>query len=277
MSHVLCWGDVGWDVYAGRPAPLPGGCALNVATALRAAGAEVAVGGALGPDGAPLRRYLQRLGVDTAALLELEGPTPRQELRVLADGEREFAEYRPGVLLRYDPGAALDPIRACRLLYVPVFDHTLPWVRWVLEQAPHTRLALDLMNLSDVDPAFMELAVDRAAYVFAGLHAERQAAEVERLAGFARRTGAATVVTTLGPRGASAHTREGRLDLPAPPVPGGVVDTTGCGDAVAGTFLAHAERGAPLPAALGAALERAARVAGHLGAVGPLEPEAEEG
>ena len=40
-----------------------------------------------------------------------------------------------------------------------------------------------------------ELAVDRAAYVFAGLHAERQAAEVERLAGFARRTGAATVVT----------------------------------------------------------------------------------
>jgi len=268
---TLCWGDVGWDVYAGRPAALPGGCALNVATSLRLAGGQPAVGGAIGPDGAPLRGFLERQGIGTQALLELEGPTPRQELRVLPDGEREFSEYKPGVLRAYAPEAARAAIAACRLLYVPVFDHTLPWVRWALAESPATPLALDLMNLDDATPEFMELAVARARYVFAGLHAERQADALARFTELATRPSAATVITTLGPRGARAHQGEAVLELPAPPVPGGVVvDTTGCGDAVAGTFLALAEAGATLDAALQHALTRAAAVAGQLGAVGPL-------
>ncbi|MEZ6188900.1 MAG: PfkB family carbohydrate kinase [Planctomycetota bacterium] len=267
---VLCWGDVGWDVYRGQAAPFPGGCALNVATSLRLAGAECEVAGAIGPDGRPLRAFLSARGVGHAGLLELEGPTPRQELRVLPDGEREFSRYRPGVLLRYDPRCALPWLRESRLVHVPVFDHTLPWVRWTLRHAPQVRLALDLMNLSDVTWDDVELAVARARYVFAGLSAVRQARELAGLAALARRPGAATVITTLGPRGARAHRGAVCVSRPAPPIPGGrVLDTTGCGDAVAGTFLAHAERGACLASALGVSLGRAAQVAGQLGAVGP--------
>lgn len=281
VPGVLVVGDVGHDAYSDEPSPRPGGCALNVACALAAEGhpGPVAVAGPVGPDGAWLADEARRRGVD-ASLVDVRpsGATPIQRIVVKADGERDFSGgYAPGVLAGWSPPAALEAaLDAAALVYVPVFDRTLDLARRVLDrragEGPAGRarrpVAIDLMNLTDVDDAFVADAVLRASVVFAGLDRERHAPAVARLADLARRPAAALVVVTLGPRGALAFARDAAWSIPAPPVPGGrVVDTTGCGDSFAGALLAARARGLGLPAALERAGLRAARVAAQRGAL----------
>lgn len=270
---VLVVGDLGLDDYLDEAAPRPGGCALNVACALRAAGAErVAAAGPIGDDGGPLLDLLRARGVDAALVERVRGVSARQRIAVRPDGERDFAGYLPGVLAGWRPGSALEAaLRSAGLVYVPAFDVTrdLAARAWAARPAG-APLALDLMNMTDLDDAFVDEAVARAAVVFAGLHAERDAARVERLAGLAARPGAALVVVTLGPLGAVALSGGAPVRRPAAPVPGGrVVDTTGCGDAFAGAFLAARAGGAALEAAMDAGARLAAQVAARRGAVAP--------
>ncbi|MCO5169533.1 MAG: carbohydrate kinase family protein [Planctomycetes bacterium] len=268
---VLALGDIGLDEYLDEPAPRPGGCALNVAFALRASGvARVAAAGPIGDDGAALADLLRARGVDVAGVERLPGATPRQRIAVRPDGERDFAGYLPGVLAGWRPGtAAAAAAREAELVYVPTFDATLDLAAWVWGERPAgAPLALDLMNMTDVDDAFVDEALRRASVVFAGLHAERDATRIERLTALSARDGAALVVVTLGPRGAQALSGGERVARPAAPVPGGrVVDTTGCGDAFAGAFLAARARGEGLAEALDAGARLGARVAATRGAV----------
>jgi sugar/nucleoside kinase (ribokinase family) len=149
-------------------------------------------------------------------------------------------------------------------VYVPCFDATLGWAELAWKQDLQG-LVLDLMDLADLDEAWIQRAVERAALVFAGLGPGHPALPLLR--SLAARPGAALVVATLGAAGALAFAGERELAISAAPLPGLLVDTTGCGDAFAGTFVAHWRRSAPLEDALRAASERAARVATHRGAV----------
>lgn len=268
---VLVMGDLGLDEYLDEPTPRPGGCALNVACALRAAGAPaVAAAGPIGDDGGPLLEALAARGVDATWVERRHGPSPRQRIALREDGERVFEGYLPGVLLGWRPDPALlAALGAADLAYVPCFDVTVELARAAWSARPRgAPLALDLMNMSDLDDAFVEEAVARASVVFAGLSLERDAARIDRLGALAARDGAALVLVTLGPRGALALSRGERVERPAAPVPGGrVVDTTGCGDAFAGAFLAARARGAGVEAAMDEASRLAARVAARRGAV----------
>lgn len=267
----LTIGDVGLDEYLDEPAPRPGGCALNVAIGLAAGGAAgVAVAGPIGADGEWLREVARARGVD-ASLLELHpGPSSRQRIRPLPGGERDFSPgYAAGVLLGWRPGPAIEAAaRAAGRVYVPAFDHTRALAERAWALAPG-RVVVDLMNLTDHDDAFVEEALRRSAVVLCGLTREpRHAPVIERLAELARRPGAALLVVTLGPDGALAQLGPERVEVAAPPVPGGVVvDTCGCGDAFAGGLLAARARGEPLEAALRAGGRLAAVVASHRGAV----------
>lgn len=266
-------GDVGLDAYSDEAAPRPGGCALNVGCALATAGARgVATAGPVGPDGAWLASFLEARGV--TSLIEVkEGRSPSQRIAVREDGERDFSGgYAPGVLAGWRPGpAAEEAARGAGLLYVPTFDVTRPLAELAFGWRGRRPLAIDVMNASDHDAAFLAEVVRRATVVFAGFDAARDGARIEHLAACARAPGAALVVVTLGPRGALALEGATRLSVPAAPVPGGrVVDTTGCGDAFAGGFLAARARGEPVEAAMAAASRQAARVASWRGAVAPL-------
>jgi len=270
-SGYLVWGDVGLDVYGDEDAPRPGGCALNVALALVAAGVpptDVAVAAPVGGDGAHLRGLLGARGVDVSLLRVLAGPSPRQHIDVEPSGERRFRGYEGGVLTGWGADAALRAaLGDAALVYVPVFGLTRPWAELALAVRPDEPVALDLMDLEDLDAAFVEDAVRRAAVVFCGLDARRQAESIPRLAEAAR-AGGTLLVVTLGPEGAVAFDGPAEHRVPAAPVPGGrVVDTTGCGDALAGTFLARRDAGDDVPTALAAASAAAARVAAHRGAV----------
>lgn len=272
MHDFLVCGDLGLDEYLDEATPRPGGCALNVACALAASDApgRLGVAGPIGDDGAHLRALLRARGIDDALVDARPGPTPRQRIDVRPDGEREFKGYAAGVFAGWTPGPALrQAIAVAGLVYVPTFDVTRELAVGAWSSRPTgAPLALDLMNMTDHDEAFAEEAVRRATVVFAGLNEERDGAWLDRFARWAARPGAALVVVTLGPRGAVALSGEPRLARPAAPVPGGrVVDTTGCGDAFAGAFLAARARGVALPAAMDAAATVAARVASQRGAV----------
>lgn len=275
---IIVCGDLGLDEYLDEAAPRPGGCALNVACALTGAGLEgrVACAGPVGDDGQPLRSLLRARGVDASLVETRAGATARQRIAVRPDGERDFEGYLPGVLAGWAPGpASLDALRRADLVYVPVFDVTrdLAAAVWAA-RAPGAPLALDLMNMSDLDDGLVEEALARASVVFAGLSAARDEARIARLAALAARPGAALVLVTLGPLGAVALSGGPRLARPAAPVPGGrVVDTTGCGDAFAGAFLAARARGRDVAAAMDEGSRLAARVAARRGAVAPAPLE----
>ncbi|RMG11659.1 MAG: hypothetical protein D6731_15140, partial [Planctomycetota bacterium] len=153
-------------------------------------------------------------------------------------------------------------------VYVPCFGPTLPWAEaaW---RTGHPGLVLDLMDLEGLPADFVEEAARRAALLFAGLSTHHPL--LPRLRALAAAPGAALVVVTLGADGALACAPDGVVEVPAPPLPGPLVDTTGCGDAFAAGFLARWTRGGRLEEALRAGGERAARVATHRGAV-PAPP-----
>lgn len=269
---ILCYGDLAWDDYLGEDRPRPGGCALNVACSLAAGGAPSGLAGAVGQDGAPLLEMLARHGVDTTLVEVLPGPTPRQPIELEPGGERVLRGYQPGVLLDHAPGSVLqEALSEAELVYVPVFSATLSWAERARALRPARPLALDLMDLSDLSPAWIEAAVMRSPgdLLFAGLDPRRQAGWIERLARWARAPGAAQVVVTLGAEGARLFSRREAHSVQAQPCR--VVDTTGCGDALAGAFLAARRRGASARAALRSGALRAAGVAGRNGASQPCQ------
>jgi acarbose 7IV-phosphotransferase len=261
---LILWGDVGFDDYA-TGETLLGGCALNAARAALAAEPEFAVRVAapLGEDGAPLRAELERLGAEVSLLEACPGSSPRQPIQLAPDGERTLSGYQAGVL-----GEAREPSAALRvalaeagLIYVPVFSQTLTWARAAWESgAP---VALDLMDLDEIPEGFLPEAAERSRLLFTGLsRTHPRLGELRELA----RGGGATWIVTLGAEGALAWSGAEEVTIPAAPVPGGrVVDTTGCGDTFAGTFLVRWREGSGLGEALEAGSQAAAEVAARLG------------
>ncbi|MGE0711422.1 MAG: carbohydrate kinase family protein [Planctomycetota bacterium] len=266
LSSLLVWGDIGFDLYPDGEAR-PGGCALNVA--LSAAGERppfpVGVAGALGEDGAPLRARLAAAGVETVALRTLAGASSRQPIRLGPGGERELYGYQTNVLADLPLDAELAAtLGAAGLVYVPTFAQTARWASFALD---HGRAALDLMDLNEdlsAEGDVLGRALAAAALVFCGLHLGHPRLDELRARG---REGGATLVVTLGADGALAVA--GGEEVRVPAAPARVVDTTGCGDAFAGAFLAAWGAGQPLRACLERGAARAARAAEHLGAAPP--------
>lgn len=261
---LLLWGDVGFDDYASGETLL-GGCALNVARAALALRPEFAIqiAAPLGQDGEPLRAELARLGADVSLLETLPGRTPRQPIQLAPDGERTLSGYQAGVLgeVREPSDALREALAKAGLIYVPVFAQTLSWAQAAWESG--SPVALDLMDLDEVPDAFLPQAASRSCLLFMGLSTTHpRLAELREFA----RGGAATWIVTLGSEGAWAWRGEEELAIPAAPVPGGrVVDTTGCGDTFAGTFLVQWRAQLELREVLLAASLAAARAAAQLG------------
>ncbi len=280
-------GDVGFDDYAPGPATdqagvvSPGGCALNVAVALAVAGwpGPVRPCAPLGPDGGPLRAIARARGLDPGLLEDRPAPSPRQRIVVREGGERDFTGgYAPGALAGWTPDpAARAALAGADLVYVAAFDataHLLDLLAALRPGGGGRATAVDCMTLADVGLDAALAALARRWTVVCGLEADldgsgRDAAAIAALEAAATASGADLVVT-LGPRGCRASLGGERVAQPAAPVPGGrVVDTTGCGDAFAGTLLAARARGLVPREAVARAAEAAARCAARLGALDP--------
>ncbi len=254
----------GETVVGDGPTYAPGGKAANTAVAAAradVAGVAVALCGAVGRDAAGDEqvRALVAAGVDVAAVaVRDDEATGVALILVTPDGENsivvgsganatlsatEVAAAVAGadvVLAQTEAGGAVADAaarasdRGARLVLslAPVVD-----------VAPSTLAAADPLMVNESEAA--ELGTTEAV-------------ELRRL------TGARSVVLTLGARGAVVADADGLTRVPAPSVE--VVDTTGAGDALAGTLAAYLACGVGLVEAAGRAVTAAAETVTRRGA-----------
>lgn len=227
-----------------------GGKGLNQSVALARAGVETWHAGRIGPEGRFLRETLDQAGVRTRFVEETEGSTGHAIIQVDPAGQNSIllydganGEITPEFVTRVmDQFAAGDTV---------LVQNETSCVGEIVRQAARRgmRVALNAApanaKLGEIPPeAVTWLLVNEVEGAFlAGTE------EPERMLDLlTERYPAATVVLTLGEKGAAACGAGNRVRVPARQVR--AVDTTGAGDTFTGYFLRRALEGAPLAEAL---------------------------
>ena len=225
-----------------------GGKGANQALAAARAGATVRMYGAVGRDSFadPALALLVGGGVDLSGVARTDAPTGCATILVDSAGENCIA-VAAGANDRVDPEAVPDSVMTPETLLVLQQEvpatanmslleraHRLG-ARTLLNAAPARALQLDVLRLVD----FLVVNQSEAATLAAPLGWPSEPDAFARAAVAAHRMLA--VIVTLGAQGAIALDRAGAWRVAAPPVE--VVDTTGAGDAFAGSLAAALDRG----------------------------------
>lgn len=224
---------------------LPGGKGLNQAVAAGRSGAGTAFVAAVGRDAAAdlLLDTLRAAGVDTGGVARSDRPTGTALVMVQESGENSIV-VDPGANadVRLD-GPGRDAVTGARVLLAQL-EVPLPVVAEGVAVAHEAGVTV-VLNAAPSQPLPAELlaAVD---VLLVNEHELRdvtgRSSVDEALATLAGRVRA--VVVTLGAEGARWRSADG--DGSAPGLPARVVDTTGAGDAFAGTLAGALATGAGL-------------------------------
>jgi ribokinase len=247
----------------------PGGKGANQALAVRRAGANVRMVGAVGRDAfaAEALALLKEGGVDLSLVAETDEPTGTALILVGGDGENMIAVV---------PGAngTVGPDALERLSFEPgehvLLQHEIPLE--TVAAAIEAIRAAGAVSILNTAPFRAEAArfVTEADYLvanetefdlYAGELALAGASRQERMAAYVAKTGR-TVIVTLGGDGVLTAGPHGALAVPAMKIT--PVDTVGAGDTFCGYLGDGLARGMSLEAAL-----RRASVAGSLACLKP--------
>jgi ribokinase len=235
---------------------LAGGKGANQAMAAAAAGADVAMIGAVGNDDAG-RAYVERLqgaGVDTTSITVLDDEPTGTALIVVGAAAENTIVVVPGANSRVDEDAlaAVDDLAPEDVLLVQL-EIPLETVAAACARAAArgVRVVLNIAPYADLPAAVIEVADP--------LVANEHEAQLLGHTGTRPRSR----LVTLGAHGAVWDD----LGLPAVAVPDDeVLDTTGAGDAFCGALAAALARGEDREQALLAALEAGGNAVRHRGA-----------
>jgi sugar/nucleoside kinase (ribokinase family) len=234
-----------------------GGGAANAAVPLRHAGHEVVVVSPLGADerGDWLLGELRAAGIDTSAIVRVDGETTRSLILVDPDGERTIVNVHRAREERL--GERLSRTEA-DALYVRSRETDLA--------APMAAIARRATVVAHVPPLTRGA---RPAHILLGSESDLPEPFVgdpwdagEGIAGSLLRW----VVMTMGAHGAEAVSAEERIATPAPAV--SAVDTTGAGDVFAAGLVHALLDGRPMPGALDTAVAWGAAAAACRGLPG---------
>lgn len=265
---LACIGDVGIDDYANLGSRRLGGIALNVAASARAGGLAVSLVSALGDDlaGAAALRAIEPLDLDRSRLRRLLGRTARQAIHLEPSGERRFTGYDAGVLTDWRLDAAdLAFLAAHDAVFAPLADGLEAIFDQIANlRGPAVKAADFSVDSTLADGSSLEESLRRYASAFDVATIGGRREHLRLVEALARKQPETLFVLTLGAEGALAFRRGERFSQPAVPV-AQVVDTTGCGDAFQGAFLAAYLQNRCIPDALLAGAQRAAVVIGHAG------------
>lgn len=265
---VLVLGDTAWDIVVRITKPLafghdvparifagPGGQGLNMAVSANKEGVRTALITQIGHDERSqfLRDWILQQDI-TLPLLTEQDPLTQVVAVVREDGERALLTDAGSGPLSWPP-SSLHP----RIMLVSGYllargdgvERVIAWMKWARDQeatilldASHPRLAPQVTG-----------ALKYADWLLAN--------EEEWDALGAPHSPA--VLLKRGAEGIDMILPSERRQIPSPP--GDIIDTTGAGDAVAGSFAAMlAKNYSPIEAATHAIL-RGVEVCGHLGAV----------
>ncbi|TCC36250.1 ribokinase [Kribbella speibonae] len=241
----------GETVVGDRTRTFPGGKGANQALAAARAGARTRLVGRVGADsnGTAYLAGLGDRGVDCSAVLVTPGEATGSAIVVVDEPGENSIIVSPGANGFVRP-ADVDAA-AVRSADVLLLQLELPpaVVRHAAELAAQAGIKV-VLNASPWSAAAAEL-VDLADVVIVNEH---EAAALGPVRG--------SVCETLGSRGA----RWLGAERPAPVIE--AVDTTGAGDAFAGTFAAHLAMAASPDRALRSAIAAGAAACGHAGAQG---------
>jgi sugar/nucleoside kinase (ribokinase family) len=253
MARVLVVGSVAEDEVLRLPHPLHegshrdatgherrlGGGGANTAVPLAHAGHEVVLVSPLGTDerGDRLLGLLQEAGVDTSAVVRVEGESTRSVVLVDPAGERTIVNVHR--CREEAPPKRLESIEADALY---VRSHDLGLAELMAAVARRATVVAHLPPLTrDARPA----------HVLVGSESDLPPAFVadpwdagEGIAGSLLRW----VVMTMGAHGADAVSADDRIATPAPEVT--AVDTTGAGDVFAAGLVHALLADQPMPQAL---------------------------
>jgi ribokinase len=224
-----------------------GGKGLNQAVACARMGARTAFIGCVGNDsaGTMLRELLNSEGIDTSQLVTVDAPTGRAFITVDALGENTIVIVA-GANAHVGNSAITVPKSKVLLtqLEIPLDIVTQVFAQaqnaiTVLNPAPAAQLSTELLSLCDVAvPNETESAALGGTQFLLG-------------------AGVATIVTTLGERGAEIS--DDTSTVAVTPYPVNAIDTVGAGDAFVGALCAELARGETI--------EHAARIASIAGAL----------
>lgn len=260
----------GETVVGAGPTWSPGGKGANIAAAAARAGAQVTMCGAVGNDamGRDQLDALQQAGVDVSAVRVCDGQATGVALiAVTPDGENSIT-VGAGANLHVDAndvnGAGPHDVLLVQseigCATVDAAVAASPDSRVVLSLAPVGRISADTWRRAD------PLVVNRAEAgdilsQFDHPPVDDPDALVRALVDV---SGAASAVVSLGADGCVVGSSEGTTRVPA--VPTVVVDTTGAGDALAGTLVAHLAAGEGLRTAARNAVHAAGKAVARPGA-----------
>ncbi len=237
----------------------PGGKGANQALAAARSGASTRLAGAVGRDAFanPALALLEEAGVDLASVARVDRPTGCATILVSDAGENMIVSV-PGANALADPTAIPDAL-ITRSSTVSL-QHEIPAAanetlilrarrngsRVVLNASPWRTLTLE--SLRSIDCLIVNES--EAASLADGFN--WPAAPNDLALAATRAVKGLILVVTLGERGALVACGNEVLRAEAPRVR--VVDTTGSGDAFAGTFIAALDSNAALADALGRAV-----------------------
>lgn len=224
-----------------------GGKGLNQAVACARMGARTAFIGCVGNDsaGTMLRELLNSEGIDTSQLVTVDAPTGRAFITVDASGENTIvivaganAHVGNSVITVPKSKVLLAQLEIPLDIVTQVFAQAQNAIT-VLNPAPAAQLSTELLSLCDVVvPNETESAALGGTQFLLG-------------------AGVATIVTTLGERGAEISNNTSTVAVT--PYPVNAIDTVGAGDAFVGALCAELARGETI--------EHAARIASVAGAL----------
>lgn len=263
---VVYVGDCGVDDYNGKL--YPGGCALNVAYYTNQAGLKIDLVSCLGNDknsNIPLN-VVKKIHLDTIYIHSLEGETPKQKIQVLTNGEKKFVGYYPGVLsdfkLNEDDLNFINQHDVLVTLFYSQISHLFEQVTNL--NFPGTKI-VDFMDGADFnkDINFVKKYIKQWDIGFFGLSG-RDSSLIKDLIQLAKNN-SKLIIITLGSSGSLAVCQAKIYKQKSKPIK--VIDTTGCGDAYLGGFLASWLENKNIKQAMDTGADLAAKCAIHLGSI----------
>jgi len=221
-----------------------GGCAGNIAYALKLLGGDPWPMGMVGRDGGEYVQRLRDLGIHTAHVGQLPHTHTAQCMLITDQDNNQIAAFHPGAMAYAHQNRITADFRQHVRLGIVSPDGRQAMLEHAAQlQAAGIPFVFDPgQNLSLFDGAQLRGFIAQAHWLCvndyeAALLAERTGWDVAHIS-----TQVQAVVVTLGAQGCAVW-QQGQQQVVPPVVPAAVLDPTGCGDAWRGALLYGLERG----------------------------------